>query len=92
MTDLERLTDLLDDMQKSGTSYFGGEVSNQKVAEYLLKKNAFVEHTAHWVISDGALECSACDFIFPGVDKWGRNNIYMFNFCPHCGAKMENGD
>ena len=33
----EKLVELLDDMQKSGTGYFGNAIENKKIADYLIK-------------------------------------------------------
>ena len=32
----EKLVELLDDMQRSGTGYFGNAIENKKIADYLI--------------------------------------------------------
>ena len=47
----------------------------------------------HWIKSeDGKYYCSNCLRTAPYEDdSWGHViNAPMFNYCPHCGAKMNN--
>ena len=39
----EQLVELLDDMQKSGTGYFGSAIENKKIADYLIKHGVTVQ-------------------------------------------------
>ena len=39
----KKLVDLLDDMQKSGTGYFGSAIENKKIADYLIKHGVTVQ-------------------------------------------------
>lgn len=39
----EKLVGLLDDMQKSGTGYFGSAIENKKIADYLIKHGVTVQ-------------------------------------------------
>ena len=39
----EKLVELLDDMQKSGTGYFGSAIENKKIADYLIKHGVTVQ-------------------------------------------------
>lgn len=42
----EKLVELLDDMQRSGTGYFGSAIENKKIADYLIKHGVTVQE---WV-------------------------------------------
>ena len=39
----EKLVELLDDMQRSGTGYFGSAIENKKIADYLIKHGVTVQ-------------------------------------------------
>lgn len=39
----EKLVELLDDMQRSGTGYFGSTIENKKIADYLIKHGVTVQ-------------------------------------------------
>ena len=39
----EKLVELLDDMQKSGTGYFGSAIENKKIADYLIRHGVTVQ-------------------------------------------------
>lgn len=39
----EKLVELLDDMQRSGTGYFGSAIENKKIADYLIKHGVMVQ-------------------------------------------------
>ena len=38
----EKLVELLDDMQRSGTGYFGSAIENKKIVDYLIKHGVTV--------------------------------------------------
>ena len=39
----EKLVELLDDMQRSGTGYFGSVIENKKIADYLIAHGVTVQ-------------------------------------------------
>ena len=39
----EKLVELLDDMQRSGTGYFGSAIENKKIADYLIANGVTVQ-------------------------------------------------
>ena len=39
----EKLVELLNDMQRSGTGYFGSAIENKKIADYLIKHGVMVQ-------------------------------------------------
>lgn len=97
----EKLVELLDDMQRSGTGYFGSAIENKKIADYLIAHGVTVQECGHWVSyqSDEPYgcqdekewyRCSKCEKDTYGrcyEDKWYSAPI-LSAYCPHCGAKM----
>ena len=61
----EKLVELLDDMQRSGTGYFGSTIENKKIADYLIANGVTVQEYGEWVhpkeyvVSNDFL-CSKC--------------------------------
>ena len=61
----EKLVELLDDMQRSGTGYFGSAIENKKIADYLIANGVTVQEYGEWVhpkeyvVSNDFL-CSKC--------------------------------
>ena len=50
----EKLVELLDDMQRSGTGYFGSAIENKKIADYLITHGVTVQENVE--ISDELLK------------------------------------
>ena len=50
----EKLIELLDDMQRSGTGYFGNAIENKKIADYLIAHDVTVQENVE--ISDELLK------------------------------------
>ena len=50
----EKLVELLDDMQRSGTGYFGNAIENKKIADYLVAHGVTVQENVE--ISDELLK------------------------------------
>ena len=48
----EKLVELLDDMQRSGTGYFGSAIENKKIADYLIRHGVTVQK---WISVDERL-------------------------------------
>lgn len=44
----EKLVELLDDMQRSGTGYFGSAIENKKIADYLIRHGVTVQE---WILA-----------------------------------------
>ena len=61
----EKLVELLDDMQRNGTGYFGSAIENKKIADYLISNGVTVQEYGEWVhpkeyvVSNDFL-CSKC--------------------------------
>ena len=86
----EKLVELLDDMQRSGTGYFGSAIENKKIADYLIAHGVTVQECGQWIYDfnlagSNFYRCSVCDRQETLLEK---ENIY--EYCPfcHCGAKM----
>ena len=48
----EKLVELLDDMQRSGTGYFGRAIENKKITDYLIRHGVTVQE---WISVDDRL-------------------------------------
>ena len=61
----EKLVELLDDMQRNGTGYFGSAIENKKIADYRISNGVTVQEYGEWVhpkeyvVSNDFL-CSKC--------------------------------
>lgn len=54
------------------------------------KDNVMAKDTGKWIDGwiCGVYICSECGKDALEIQEWG----YKSNYCPHCGAKMENSD
>ena len=90
----EKLVELLDDMQRSGTGYFGSAIENKKIADYLIRHGVTVQECGYWVSLTGCANagvyCSVCNKkVYKEDYAWcNRKNKLRSDYCPHCGAKM----
>ena len=90
----EKLVELLDDMQKSGTGYFGSAIENKKIADYLIRHGVTVQECGYWVsltdCANAGVYCSVCHKkVYKEDYAWcNRKNKLRSDYCPHCGAKM----
>ena len=90
----EKLVELLDDMQRSGTGYFGSVIENKKIADYLIAHGVTVQECGHWAsltdCANAGVYCSVCHKkVYKEDYAWcNRKNKLRSNYCPHCGAKM----
>ena len=86
----EKLVELLDDMQRSGTGYFGIAIENKRIADYLIRYGVTVQERGNWEDDHGDYVCSCCHTVFSDdllCLVHGESNEP--NYCPNCGAKME---
>ena len=93
---MEKLTELLDDMQRSGTSYFGSSVENKKIATHLISNGVTVVRHGQWLYDsrNGKYFCSACDDYALSLKKdtlYGDDlyDVCLTDYCPSCGARMD---
>ena len=90
----EKLVELLDDMQRSGTGYFGSAIENKKIADYLIRHGVTVQECGYWVsltdCANAGVYCSVCNKkVYKEDYAWcNRKNKLRSDYCPHCGAKM----
>ena len=90
----EKLVELLDDMQRSGTGYFESAIENKKIADYLIKHGVTVQECGYWIsltdCSNAGVYCSVCHKkVYKEDYTWcNRKNKLRSDYCPHCGAKM----
>ena len=90
----EKVVELLDDMQKSGTGYFGSAIENKKIADYLIRHGVTVQKCGYWVsltdCANAGVYCSVCHKkVYKEDYAWcNRKNKLRSDYCPHCGAKM----
>ena len=91
----EKLVDLLDDMQRSGTGYFGNAIENKKIADHLIANGVAPVRHARWVkiYENGepkveqhqvGVFCSKCM-------NMPKDRFTESDYCPNCGAKMDGG-
>ena len=89
----EKLVELLDDMQRSGTGYFGSAIENKKIADYLISNGVAPVRHARWVkiYENGepkveqhqvGVFCSKCM-------NMPKDRFTESDYCPNCGAKMD---
>ena len=90
----EKLVELLDDMQRSGTGYFGSAIENKKIADYLIRHGVTVQECGYWIsltdCANAGVYCSVCHKkVYKEDYAWcNRKNKLRSDYCPHCGAKM----
>ena len=90
----EKLVELLDDMQRSGTGYFGSAIKNKKIADYLIRHGVTVQKCGYWIsltdCANAGVYCSVCNKkVYKEDYAWcNRKNKLRSDYCPHCGAKM----
>lgn len=70
----EKLVELLDDMQRSGTGYFGSAIENKKIADYLIRHGVMVQE---WIPVTERLpdEHESLFARYKDTDKW-RNAMF----------------
>ena len=83
----EKLVELLDDMQRSGTGYFGSAIENKKIADYLIRhgvtvqdwisvKDRLPEYPGHYLV------CTSINYWHGGCMDTNENHKYHPNGTP----------
>ena len=67
----EKLVELLDDMQRSGTGYFGNAIENKKIADYLIRNGVTVQE---WVSVEDGLPKNGKEGVLIAL-RWGEVDI-----------------
>ena len=67
----EKLVELLDDMQRSGTGYFGNAIETKKIADYLIAHGVTVQE---WVSVKDGLPKNGKEGVLIAL-RWGEVDI-----------------
>ena len=67
----EKLVELLDDMQRSGTGYFGNAIENKKIVDYLIRNGVTVQE---WVSVEDGLPKNGKEGVLIAL-RWGEVDI-----------------
>ena len=67
----EKLVDLLDDMQRSGTGYFGNAIENKKIADHLIANGVTVQE---WISVTERLPEKGEESVLIAL-RWGEVDI-----------------
>ena len=67
----EKLVELLDDMQRSGTGYFGNAIENKKIVDYLIRNGVTVQK---WVSVEDGLPKNGKEGVLIAL-RWGEVDI-----------------
>ena len=83
----EKLVELLDDMQRSGTGYFGIAIENKKIADYLIRHGVTVQD---WVSVKERLPQEKVDCIVHYKHAYCDNDDYWaIGMCFYDGEKFQ---
>ena len=85
----EKLVELLDDMQRSGTGYFGSAIENKKIADYLIRHGVTVRE---WISVDDRLPEEKVNCIVHYKHAYCDNDDYWaIGICFYDGEKFRIG-
>ena len=83
----EKLVELLDDMQRSGTGYFGSAIENKKIADYLISNGVTVQE---WISVKDRLPEEKANCIVHYKHAYCNNDGYWaIGFCFYDGEKFQ---
>ncbi len=83
----EKLVELLDDMQRSGTGYFGSAIENKKIADYLITHGVTVQE---WISVDERLPEEKVNCIVHYKHAYCDNDDYWaIGICFYNGEKFQ---
>ena len=83
----EKLVELLDDMQRSGTGYFGSAIENKKIADYLIRHGVTVRE---WISVDDMLPGEKVNCIVHYKHAYCDNDDYWaIGICFYDGEKFK---
>ena len=83
----EKLVELLDDMQRSGTGYFGSAIENKKIADYLITHGVTVQE---WISVDERLPEEKMNCIVHYKHAYCDNDDYWaIGICFYDGEKFQ---
>ena len=82
----KKLVELLDDMQRSGTGYFGSAIENKKIADYLIRHDVTVQS---WIPVTERLPEEKVNCIVHYKHAYCDNDDYWaIGFCFYDGEKF----
>ena len=82
----KKLVELLDDMQRSGTGYFGSAIENKKIADYLIRHDVTVQE---WISVKDRLPEEKVNCIVHYKHAYCDNDDYWaIGFCFYDGEKF----
>lgn len=82
----KKLVELLDDMQRSGTGYFGSAIENKKIADYLIRHGVTVQE---WISVKDRLPEEKVNCIVHYKHAYCDNDDYWaIGFCFYDGEKF----
>ena len=82
----KKLVELLDDMQRSGTGYFGSAIENKKIADYLIRQGVTVQE---WISVKDRLPEEKVNCIVHYKHAYCDNDDYWaIGFCFYDGEKF----
>ena len=82
----KKLVELLDDMQRSGTGYFGSDIENKKIADYLIRHGVTVQE---WISVKDRLPEEKVNCIVHYKHAYCDNDDYWaIGFCFYDGEKF----
>ena len=85
----EKLVELLDDMQRSGTGYFGSAIENKKIADYLIAHGVKVQE---WIPVEERLPEEKVNCIVHYKHAYCDNDDYWaIGICFYDGEKFQMG-
>ena len=83
----EKLVELLDDMQRSGTGYFGSAIENKKIADYLITHGVTVQE---WISVNDRLPEEKVNCIVHYKHAYCDNDDYWaIGICFYNGDKFQ---
>ena len=83
----EKLVELLDDMQRSGTGYFGSAIENKKIADHLISNGVTVQE---WISVKDRLPEEKADCIVHYKHAYCDNDDYWaIGICFYNGEKFQ---
>ena len=83
----EKLVELLDDMQRSGTGYFGSAIENKKIADYLITHGVTVQE---WISVNERLPEEKVNCIVHYKHAYCDNDDYWaIGICFYDGEKFQ---
>lgn len=83
----EKLVELLDDMQRSGTGYFGSAIENKKIADYLIAHGVTVQE---WISVNDRLPEEKVNCIVHYKHAYCDNDDYWaIGICFYNGEKFQ---